>query len=217
MPDLNAISALAMLSIAAYYDLKERSIHDFLWIAFGSLGVLMQVVQGLPSTFVIVSVFITTGIAILALFLKLFGTADAIAIIVLAIILPMYDGLILPLAVLVGASLISFFFTCSLNAFMNLRILIKRGTIFSDFTEPRHRKIIAFFLVHRRMRKERFAFPAECKNYGERTFKFFTKADEDFTQEDSYVTTALPLTFFMLVSLVFILFLPLSWSDLFAL
>jgi len=213
--EINVVAALAMLGIAAYYDLKERSVSDLLWIGFGSIGVLMQVLEGLPTSYTIASILATAGIAVLALFLKLYGAADAIAIIVLAVILPIYNDLILPLAVLLGASFISLIFTCSFNALTNLRILIKDGKIFGEFNEPLQRRIIAFFLVHKKGKKERFAFAAEFNDNGYRKFRFFNRADSEFVTDGIYVTSAIPLTVFMLVALIAIIFLPELWPNLF--
>lgn len=210
------IIAIAMLATASYFDIKERSVSDYVWIVYGPLGLILNVLSGSYDNLAVASTFAGSIIALACMYLRLFGQADALAIIALSVILPTYNGLVLPVAVLIAASMISLLYTVISNVSLNLLTLIKEGTIFQDMGEVRYRKVLAFFLIHKRREGERFSFPAEQEKEGKKIFRFYIRADDEFTKDVAYVTTALPLTFFMLIALAILVFLPLSWPDLFA-
>lgn len=218
MIEISIALAVTMLSIASYQDIRERSVNDWVWAVFGSLGSLLIILKGFPDIITIVSIITSTCVALMARYMKLFGSADALAVIALAVIIPVSNGVLVPLIVLLGASVLSFLFTCLYNAFLNFSCLLnKEEQLFSEFDEPLLRKVIAFFLVHKKRRSERFVFSAESHQSGKMKFKFISASEDEFASQPMYVTTGIPLTLFMLVALILIVLLPSSWTDLFAL
>lgn len=218
MLEISTALAVTMLSIASYQDLRERRVNDWVWVVFGSLGSLLIVLKGFPDMITIVSIITSTCVALMARYMKLFGSADALAVIALAVIVPVSNGVLVPLIVLLGASVLSFLFTCLYNAFLNFYCLLnKEEQLFSEFDEPLLRKVIAFFLVHKKQRSERFVFSAESRQPGKKKFKFFAASEDEFVSEPKYVTVGIPFTFFMLVALILIVFFPFLWNNLFAL
>ena len=151
-----------MLGIASIFDVKTRKIPDVVWMIFGGLGTILYVFDDV--TFYEILSMVTTGtIAILLYLYKITGTGDVFAIISMAVILPVHYGFVMmPIAVLAVSFFLVVIFVILYNVSLNVSDMMQsKKKIFSEFNEPKYRKIFAFFTIHRKRRFERFVIPAE--------------------------------------------------------
>ena len=199
--EIRIIIAICMFAAAAFFDVKERKIHDIIWLVCGGTGAILYAVE-LPGTIDIVSMIIGVTLASTFWFFRLYAGADALALISLSIILPTYHGFIIPLSMVVIATAISVIYGIIYNVSANSRTLLLNNKIFEEFDEPLYRRITAFFLIHKRSKSEKFAFPAERIVSGRRKFRFRYDPDDEFSKDEVYVSLAMPLTLFFLIGLV---------------
>ena len=151
-----------MLGIASIFDVKTRKIPDVVWMIFGGLGTILYVFDDV--TFYEILSMVTTGaIAILLYLYKITGTGDVFAIISMAVILPVHYGFVMvSITVMVASFFLVVLFVMSYNVSLNASDMIRtRKIMFSEFNEPKYRKIFAFFAIHRKRKFERFVIPAE--------------------------------------------------------
>lgn len=84
----------AALAVASYQDVKTREIDDRVWVASGLVGALLTVAEiivspGYPVILAVFSALLTAAIAIGVFYLGLYGGADAKALLVAAVTLPL--------------------------------------------------------------------------------------------------------------------------------
>ena len=199
--EIRIIIAISMFAVAAFFDVKERKIHDIIWLIFGGTGAILYAVA-LPDTIDIVSMAVGVTLASTFWFFRLYAGADALALISLSFILPTYHDFIIPLSMVVIATTISVIYGIVYNVAANSRTLLLDNKIFEEFDEPLYRRIAAFFLIHKRSKSEQFAFPAERIVSGRKKFRFRYDPDDEFSKDDVYVSLAMPLTLFFLIGLV---------------
>jgi S-formylglutathione hydrolase FrmB len=149
-----------MFAVAAFTDVKERKIHDIVWLVFGGTGAILYAFEP-PDMMGMVSMIIGIGLASTFWFFRLYAGADALALISLSVILPTYHGIIVPLSMVLIATAISAIYGVVYNVAANSKTFLNNKKIFEEFDEPTYRKFAAFFLVHKRTKNEKFAFPAE--------------------------------------------------------
>ena len=191
-----------MFAVAAFFDVKERKIHDIVWLIFGGTGAILYAVA-FPGIIDIVSMAVGVTLASTFWFFRLYAGADALALISLSVILPTYHDFIIPLSMVVIATAISIVYGIIYNIATNSRtFLLDNKKIFDEFDEPLYRRITAFFLIHKRSKSEKFAFPAERIVSGRKKFRFRYDPDDEFSKDDVYVSLAMPLTLFFLIGLV---------------
>lgn len=190
-----------MFAVAAFFDVKERKIHDIIWLIFGGTGAILYAVV-LPDVIDIVSMAVGVILASTFWFFRLYAGADALALISLSVILPTYNDFIIPLSMVVIATTISIIYGIIYNVAVNSRTFLFDNKIFDEFDEPLYRRIVAFFLIHKRSKSEKFAFPAERIVSGRRKFRFHYDPDDEFSKDDVYVSLAMPLTLFFLIGLL---------------
>lgn len=214
-----------MLGIAAIFDVKSRKIPDVLWLIFGGIGVALYIwdysnVTPYHVIAILTSVFI--GIALWRW--RLSGIADSIAVIAMAVILPVhYEFVMMPILVLITAFFLIAIFVTLYNIFLNLSDMIrsKKLDIFSEFLEPKHKKIFAFVSVHRKRRFEKFVIPTENSmsiTPNTKSFIFLSsrskvkRNNQSLQSNEMYVQSVPPLIAFMFGVGLFLL-LPeiLSW------
>ena len=209
-----------MFIISAYFDLKSREVDDRLWWIFGVLGVALTATElfiGYSPNLLLylVSTALAGGLGYALYFLGFYGGADAKALLVCALLAPLFSGnLILhpftPLIVLVNSTIL----TVTLAIYYGISNLIRifRGEkIFEGLEhEPIYRKAFACLLGFRaKGRAGQFYFQMEKEEEGKRRFDFsFLRAYEEFTtREGVWVTPGIPLLAFMaagfVVTLVF--------------
>lgn len=199
--EIRIIIAISMFAVAAFYDVKERKIHDIIWLVCGGTGAILYTVE-LPGTIDIVSMVVGVTLASTFWFFRLYAGADALALISLSVILPTYHDFIIPLSMVVIATAISVIYGIIYNIAANSRTLFLDNKIFEEFDEPLYRRIVAFFLIHKRSKSEKFAFPAERIVSERRKFRFRYDPDDEFSKDDVYVSLAMPLTLFFLIGLI---------------
>ncbi len=89
---LRTLVSILVLGYASIVDLKTREIHDIVWITPSSIGVILIAYEILRGTLTLQTVAFSVGFMValsgILWYLKLFGEADLIAFIVLALIHP---------------------------------------------------------------------------------------------------------------------------------
>jgi len=191
-----------MFAVAAFFDVKERKIHDIVWLIFGGTGAILYAVA-FPGIIDIVSMAVGVTLASTFWFFRLYAGADALALISLSVILPTYHDFIIPLSMVVIATAISIVYGIIYNIATNSRtFLLDNKKIFVEFDESLYRRIAAFFLIHKRSKNEKFVFPAERIVSGRKKFRFRYDPDDEFSKDEAYVSLAMPLTLFFLIGLL---------------
>lgn len=199
--ELRAVVAICMFAAAAFSDVRERKIHDAVWLVCGGAGAILYAVE-LPSILDVVSMGVGVVLALAFWFLRLYAGADALALISLSVILPTYNGFIIPPSTVVIATAISVIYGVIYNVSVNFKTYRLNKKVFEEFDEPTYRKFAAFFLIHKRSKSEKFAFPAEKIVSGRRRFRFRYDPDGELSKDEAYVSLAMPLTLFFLIGLV---------------
>lgn len=214
LPAVRVCMALAMFAVAAAVDMRKREVDDRLWLAFaGSAAALYFFDYG---NFDPLTALLSAGLGAGASFALyrtgLFGGADALAIIALAVILPTYDDrfmvtgtavhplstlTLLSNAVILSSAQIAF------NVIRNARYWARNGNLFAGMEETKGRKAIALLLGHRSSGRG-FAFLMESGNGGSRRFDFALKNAEDAPFESRrgvWVMPGMPFLAYMLAGL----------------
>jgi archaeal preflagellin peptidase FlaK len=201
---LRQIVVLSMLSVASFFDIKKREVNDIVWIVFGGIGIILYLFE--PIGFISI-LYLGIGIAIGVTWIltRAFGQADGLALIALAITLPSYDRLPVAVIVSIGVPFLAALYGLCYNMTYNISDLLHRR-LFFGVCEKQYRKAFAFFVLHRKREHERFVFSAQDKD--KFVFHFRPRTDIEFSNNfQGYVTSALPLIPFMLVSIILILLL----------
>jgi len=154
---------IVMLGISSYFDVKTRKIPDLIWLVFGGVGAILYVFDWQSVTsYHVLSIIVAAAVALLLHLNRLTGTADVFAILGIAVILPVsYEFVMVPTTILVGAGIVAAVLVTSYNVALNFLDLVKNKALFPRFAEPRHRKVLALFIIHRKRRWEKFVTPAE--------------------------------------------------------
>jgi preflagellin peptidase FlaK len=211
--EIRLVLALGMLSLASAWDLRSRSVSDWLWIAFGAAAVAMYAldvptIEELPM--LLLGLGMVAGVSFAAYKTGLFGGADALGIVVVALLVPAYSGsymmagepgLLFPLTVFTNALLISAVQIVA-NVARNLPSL-RRG-LFAGFEQESGSKKAVAFLIGYKTHNPKFAFPIESGG-SERRFDFGFKNAEtaDYeSRKDVWVTPGIPFLVFLLAGLV---------------
>ena len=145
--------ALAMLGIASFFDIWKREIHDFLWIGFGCIAVILLFFDPnlIGSITTILFSLIIAPFVLIIWRIGLFGGADAFALIVLAALAPMmtFSGNdVSPFTTLSNAALL-FVIPFFANAVRNAISILKKEDIFAGFNETGLKKSVAIFVGYR--------------------------------------------------------------------
>jgi len=206
--------ALAMFGCACYFDLKKRSVSDFLWIGFASAAGIVYVFdfpssygEGIMTAF---SIGLAAAVSYGIYRSGLFGGADMLAIITFSAIMPLYGYSSLirlegtppsfhpfaPLIVLTNAVVLSL-----VQVIWNLlRNFARKDRLFEGLQhEPASKKILAV-MIGQRSENPKFAFPIERVVNGKREFDFALKPAETAeyeTRKDVWVTSATPFLAFI--------------------
>ncbi|MCA2004102.1 MAG: hypothetical protein LDL06_05000 [Candidatus Nitrosotenuis sp.] len=199
--EVRAVIAISMFAAAAFSDVRQRKIHDIVWLVFGGTGAILYAVEP-PDLMNMVSMIVGIGMACTFWFLRLYAGADALALVSLSVILPTYHGIIIPLSVVLIATAISAIYGVIYNVAANSKTFLNHKKIFEEFDEPIHRKLAAFFLIHKKAKNEKFVFPAERIVLERRKFRFRYDPDDEFSKDEAYVSLAMPLTLFFLIGLL---------------
>lgn len=210
---IRAAITVGMMSVAAYCDVKTRYVDDRVWVfGLSSFAIISSVfvflfgtsIQELINPLSIIGMMSGMGIAFTGWIMKFKGvgyaTGDFIGMLALSIILPSFDGIVIPILVLIFSCVLGTVITTAVN----LRINIKSKNFFSEFDEPSYKKILAYFIIHKKKENENFVFPAEITVDGKRKFQFRHEPDtQKFVSETKviYVCTTIPMMISMLAGL----------------
>jgi len=210
---IRAVITVGMMSVATYWDVKTRYVDDRVWVfGLGSFAIVSAVfifvfetsTQELIGPLNIIGMMSGMGIAFAGWIMKSNGmgyaTGDFFGLLALSIILPRFDGIIIPILAIMFASVLSIMIAVTIN----LRINIKSKNFFSEFDEPAYKKVLAYFIIHRKMENENFTFPAEITVNGKRKFQFRHDPDtQEFSSKTKgvYVYTTTPMMTYILVGL----------------
>lgn len=222
--------AIAMFASASYFDLKKRSVNDLLWVAFGAAAGIIFLFDFPDSSegfLTLISILMAAAISYGIYKAGLFGGADALALVTLAAILPLYDGSfaglqsltfhpLVPMIVLTNAVIISLV-QLVFNVIRNAAYSAKNpGKLFEGLEhEPTFLKILAVMIGHRSDNPQ-YAFSIERTVNGRREFDFALKPAETTeyeTRKDVWVTSGIPFLVFFAAGFV----LMLAGGDLLAL
>jgi archaeal preflagellin peptidase FlaK len=174
---LRQIMALTMLSIASYFDIKTRQVDDRIWLIFAIPGIVLYFLAPVPS-FTIIFFLVTGAIIGTTWFLThAFGQADGLAIVALAVVFPIFNEMPVSVLVALATTVLLGLFGTLYNIAYNLSDML-HGKIFLGINEKLHRKILAFLVMHRKRRYEKFVIPSQT---GDKfSFHFKPNPDEDF-------------------------------------
>ncbi|MEM2855621.1 MAG: hypothetical protein QW416_00755 [Candidatus Nitrosocaldaceae archaeon] len=207
MIEVRIAIALIMLATAAFFDLKKRAVNDIVWMVFGSIGALLYIYDYNDYVFqtFMISITAAVAIALLAWYVRLFGGADALAIVALSILVPIYNNIPLPLIVIIVAAALSIIYSIMYNSIINTYHYLKKRRLFDEFDEPLYRRVIAFFFLHKMINIDRFVYIAEYDDGNSKRFRFKTSIDDVVIDyRDKYVSLSIPFLFYMLIALIMV-------------
>ena len=207
---LRILLLVSMLGIATVFDVKSRKIPDVIWLIFGGIGAVLYAwdYDGV-TPYHVITIFTSIFAGMMLWRWKIAGSADAFAILAMAVILPVhYEFVMMPIMVLVTAFFLVVIFVTLYNVSLNVFDIIRsrKMDIFSEFSEPRYKKTFAFFAVHKKRRFEKFVIPTENSMHLTHNIKSFVflssrnkvKRDNQLLQSNEmYVQNIPPLTAYM--------------------
>lgn len=209
---LRAVLAMTMLGTASFLDLKNREVHDYLWILFGGIAGILILLEDSMDTFLLRLGYslIIAPIAVILWRIGFFGGADSLGLIVLAGLAPLLslsNGIVTPLTVLTNAAILSLT-APMMNTLKNLMAIINHEKIFANFDEPMPKKIVAFFLGHK-AKQPAHSFSIEKYNGLNKRFDFslhHSEKAEYCTKPNTWVTPGIPFLLYIAGGFVLQLF-----------
>jgi preflagellin peptidase FlaK len=225
---LDTISEISFVLIgvtftyAAYQDLKTREIDDRVWYVAAPIGLVLTLVQawvtpGYPVFIALFSALMTIALALGIFYIGLYGGADAKALMMLAVTMPVFLNAgadmspLYPLTVLGNGLVLSLVLIPVLlvvNAAWRLRK--GRGSLFEGIKATTAQKVIALFTAIK-VKPEiatsiHFNLVETTDANGGRTLKLFNRVeDEDVPKKIPegaqyvWVTPAIPMIVFFLI------------------
>lgn len=195
---IRIIIALSMLGVCSIIDIWKREVHDYYWIGFAGIGVIITLFESnIAESFLTIGfALIVAPFSILIWRLGLFGGADAFALIALAVIAPMTtfsNNTVTPFTVLSNATIL-FVVPLFVNLFRNILSILKKQDIFSGFEENALKKIGAM-LIGYRASNPKFGFPLERLEGTSKkiSLKFHHAENEEFCNKpDTWITPGIP-------------------------
>lgn len=226
---IRILLAAVMLGGASFLDMRRREVSDLLWVFFGIIALGVYALEfAYGGTFdlftTIVPILIAAAVSFGIYKSGLFGGADALALVTLAVMLPTFSGAlealpaggafllhpIVPLVVLSNAVIFSMTLV-GFNLVSNAVYASKNpGRLFEGLEhESIGKKIVAVAIGYRAVSGQGFAFPIEQTVDGRRQFSFAPKNAENAEYESRrnvWVTAGTPMLPFMLAGLIAMLF-----------
>lgn len=207
---IRIVLLLLMLGITSYFDIKHREVSDKYWLIFGVLGIVIYFFDWQEHTSYDGLTIIITLITA-AIMWKIFpiGKADILAFVCIGILMPtMAEFIMMPIALFAGSAVIAAISVILYNVILNTLdgYKIKLGPFYS-FDEPLIRKLFAFFMIHRKRKRERFSICAENSINGNRKFCLGVKnVESEFVKDDDvFVECGTPLLPYMLAVYMFLI------------
>ena len=226
---IRILLAAGMLGGASFLDIRKREVSDLLWVFFGIIALAVYALEfAYGGTFdlftTLVPILIAAAVSFGIYKSGLFGGADALALVTLAVMLPTFSGAlealpaasafllhpIVPLVVLSNAVIFSMSLV-GFNLVSNAVYASKNpGRLFEGLEhESMGKKIVAVAIGYRAGSRQGFAFPIEQTVDGQRQFSFVPKNAETAEYESRrnvWVTAGTPMLPFMLAGLIAMLF-----------
>ena len=207
--------ALTMLIIGSIIDIWKREIHDYYWIAFGGVGVLLIFMNSdlLPYLLRIGIALIIAPFVIFIWRIGLFGGADAFALIALAVIAPMAtfsENPVTPFTSLSNAAIL-FVIPFFVNILRNSTAIIRHENIFEGFEDSSFKKCCAM-LIGYKAKNPKFCFSIEKTEKGKKKINLtvhHAENEEYCTKPNTWITPGIP--YLLLITGGFII--QLLWGD----
>jgi len=212
----------ATMLYSSYSDWISREVDDKVWMISGIIGGALTALDLFLTwnfrylILTLISIGIGCGLAYAFYYFGFYGGADAKAIMVISIGLPLYYPQMrlhpfTGLASLSNGLLISLMIPISM-LILNLSTILRGENIFEGFEhESRIRKLAAVFLGVRvkDARRRKFWLPLEDEKDGKRYFSFniLTFELEEPKRDDCWVTPGLPLLLFITAGFLIFIFL----------
>jgi len=197
---------------ASYQDWISREVDDRIWIVSGAIGGLLTAIDIIArwdprlAILTVLSIVLASGLAFAFYYFGLYGGADAKAIVIISIGLPIYYSPrslhpFTGLASLSNGLLLSLFLLLVMFVW-NLSAIAKGRRIFEGFErEGKLRKLAAMFLGVRvkNAREKKFWFSLEKDENGNRKFSFdlFELELKEPERNDCWMTPGIPLLIFI--------------------
>jgi preflagellin peptidase FlaK len=190
--------ALTMLIVGSVIDIWKREIHDYYWIGFGVVGVLLIFINSdiWPYLLNIGIALIIAPFVIFIWRIGLFGGADAFALIALAVIAPMAtisENPVTPFTTLSNAAIL-FIVPFIINITRNTLSIIRHENIFEGFEENKLKKICAM-LIGYRAKNPKFCFSIEKTEKGKKKLNLtihHAENEEYCTTPNTWITPGIP-------------------------
>lgn len=209
--DINLIRivlALVMLAIGGVFDIWKREVHDYLWVVFGGIGLVVLLIEPEPvdAIYSILFALIIAPVSIIIWRIGLFGGADAFALIALALIAPqitLIESEITPLTTLSNAAIL-IIIPLIINVLRNISSIIKHENIFEGFTETKYRKILACIYGYR-AKQPKYGFSIERKRGKSKKFSFkvhHAENDNFSTKPNTWITPGIPYLLLIIAGFV---------------
>ena len=209
--DINLIRiaiALVMLAIGGIFDIWKREVHDYLWVAFGGIGLALLLIEPEPMDAIYSMLFalIIAPITIIIWRIGLFGGADAFALIALALIAPqitLVESEVTPLTTLSNAAVL-IIIPLIINVMRNISSIIQHEDIFEGFNETKYRKILACIYGYR-SKQPKYGFSIERKRGKSKRFSFTMHhaENENFaTKPNTWITPGIPYLLLIIAGFV---------------
>ncbi len=177
---LRMFIALGMLGYAAYKDLKTREIYDMVWAIPAAIGLVIDVYEVYTGNLTLTQAGISIGFMVVLSgvlwFLQLFGEADLIAFVALAVIHPRtpafgfigYTPLLFTFT-LVANSALSGLMIAFYSLFLNLRIKSSGVDLFERYGEASSLKKLGLlftgqYMVTKKVKGPPFEYPLEVRD-----------------------------------------------------
>lgn len=192
-----------MLLVASILDLRRREVNDAVWIMFGAIGIVLIFASPDPWS-AAKSAGVAMIVAPVALVLwrfGMFGGADALCLMALAVLSPMttlHGGVITPITTLTNASVVSIV-PLFANLGRNLLSLCRKEDIFAGVSETRLNKTIAMFVGYR-AKNPKYSFSMERTEGNQRKFSLGlhnAETSEFCTRKDMWVTPGIPYILYL--------------------
>lgn len=192
--------AVCIISVAAWFDSRERSISSTFLVLMCIVVALYLLVKwfgvgATPALAEIALVALYVGVLGAMAFSRVFIARGDLAIVAMtAILIPTVQGIpsiVISLGVAFGVSM-TYYMAKTLVP--NISELLRTGHVFSAFEDSIVRKTVAFFLVHKRANSERFCFAGETSVKGHRHLVLLPQSLEtdDIEAKTEYVISAIP-------------------------
>lgn len=190
--------ALIMLIAGSIIDIWKREIHDYYWIGFGIVGLILVFLSTnlISNLLTMAFALIIAPFVILVWRIGLFGGADAFALIALAVIAPMAtfsQNPVSPFTTLSNAAIL-FVIPFIVNISRNILAKMRGEDIFEGFKESKIKKIMATFMGYK-CKQPKFAFAIEKTIEGKKKLDFTIHHAEDqefCTTPNTWITPGIP-------------------------